>query len=403
MVEQIEATSQEPLEDELVDYDLTEDEELTSAAVSDLVLYTLDWSVASLIDRIGSAFEIAPAFQRRDAWTVQRKSLYIESLILGLPVPQIVLAEDNERRGRFIVLDGKQRLISIKQFSDPDDEFRGFKLKHLEFATELNGMDLADMKNSLTAEGHADSFLAQPVRTIVVRNWQNPAVLYQIFVRLNIGSVPLSPQELRQALYPNEFTRWVNMRSAQSTHIQRARRSQKADFRMRDAEMLLRFIAFSQSIEDYRGNLRQFLDNACQVGGQAWQTRGPDYYESLAARCETAIDRTFEIFGDEAFRRFEGGTYNRRFNIAVFDTMTLVLGDPKLTGDEVSQNSRHIREAFERLCNEDLIFQQSLQTTTKSISSTGGRIVTLAEAVQAIVGHELNVTARARKMLDFER
>jgi hypothetical protein len=399
MAEQVDIESQEPLEDELVDYDLTEEEPLNSAAVSDLVLYTLDWSVSSLIERIGSAFEITPAFQRRDAWTLQRKSLYIESLILGLPVPQIVLAEDGDRRGRFIVLDGKQRLISIKQFAAPDDEFRGFKLKNLEFATELNGMSFEDMRNSLTAQEHAENFLAQPVRTIVVRNWQDPAVLYQIFVRLNIGSVPLSPQELRQALYPNNFTRWVNERSAESIHIQRARRRDKPDFRMRDAEMLLRYIAFSESPESYRGNLRQFLDEACALGGVVWDERGKDYYESLAARCEVAIDRTFEVFEGDAFRRFEGGTYNRRFNIAVFDTMTLVLGDMTLTDGEVNAHRIELRAAFERLCLENAVFQQSLQTTTKSITSTGGRIVTLAEAVEDIVQHRLDVTDRAREML----
>ena len=55
-------------------------------------------------------------FQRRDAWNITRKSRFIESLILGFPVPQIVLATNNKEKGKFIVLDGKQRLLTILQF-----------------------------------------------------------------------------------------------------------------------------------------------------------------------------------------------------------------------------------------------------------------------------------------------
>jgi len=240
------------LPDEVPDYESVEADSLTTDALSDLVLYTLDWSVQSLLERIGSTFDINPTFQRRDAWTLERKSLYIESLILGLPVPQIVLAEDTKRKGRFIVLDGKQRLITIKQFAAPNEQFASIELKKLEFVHELVGMSFADMQNSLTADEHAENFLAQPIRTIVVRNWKDPAVLYQIFVRLNQGSLSLSPQELRQALYPNDFTKWINSRSASSTLIHRARRIKSADFRMRDAEMLLRFVAFQESMEQCR-------------------------------------------------------------------------------------------------------------------------------------------------------
>ena len=102
------------LQDELPEYDLVNEDSLSTEALSDLVLYTLDWSVQSLLERIGTSFDINPSFQRRDAWNPERKSLYIESLILGLPVPQIVLAEDPTQKGRFIVLDGKQRLCDCQ-------------------------------------------------------------------------------------------------------------------------------------------------------------------------------------------------------------------------------------------------------------------------------------------------
>ncbi|MGW9111671.1 DUF262 domain-containing protein [Microbacterium sp. NPDC055683] len=387
------------LEDDVSDYDLDEGESLTLETIADLVLYTLDWSVASLLERIGTSFDINPMFQRRDAWNAERKSLYIESLIVGLPVPQIVLAEDPVHKGRFIVLDGKQRLITIKQFAAPDEKYPGFKLRKLEFARDAAGMDFKDMQESLTASELAESFLAQPIRTIVVRNWRDPAVLYQVFVRLNQGSVALSPQELRQALFPSEFTEWVNMRSAESEPIHRARRTKSADFRMRDAEMLLRYVAFQQDLEGYRGVLRQFLDDACKREGANWVKNGRDHYEGLAMQCEQAIERTFTVFDRESFMRFERDTYNRRFNIAVFDTMTAVLGDTTLTNDEITTHGAGIKEAFEQLCTLDTVFADSLQSTTKSIGATGERLKRFGERVATIVGHPLDIVGRAEILL----
>jgi len=138
---------------------------LTAEDVQDVLLYTLDWSVQSLLDRIGSAFDINPAFQRRDAWAQDRKSRYIESLMLGLPVPQVVLAEDRSVKGRFIVLDGKQRLITMKQFGRPDDSFSAFKLKKLDFLKQLNGKRFDQIRGTTGTQG---SF--QPACSMVVSN-----------------------------------------------------------------------------------------------------------------------------------------------------------------------------------------------------------------------------------------
>ncbi|MGF0313600.1 GmrSD restriction endonuclease domain-containing protein [Rhodococcus sp. IEGM1428] len=389
------------------DLDEESDEEspssLTADDVDDVLLYTLDWSVQSLLERIGGTFDINPAFQRRDAWNADRKSKYIESLMLGLPVPQVVLAEDKTRKGSFIVLDGKQRLVTMKQFGDPNDSFRTFKLKNLQFLSSLNGMSLQEIQNeSPESRSYVDNFLAQPVRTIVVRNWGKPAVLYQIFVRLNQGSLPLSPQELRQALFPGSFSSWINNRSARSAAIHRARRTKGEDFRMRDAEMLLRSVALQQNLESYDGDLRQFLDTMCETGNKDWESNR-ERYESLADRTELAIERTEKIFKlTNSFLRYDGEKeqYVRRFNIAVFDTMCIVLSSEELTDSLVSQFSQEIRMAFEQLCSDSREFENALKSTTKTARATATRIKLFAEAVERCTGATLDASARANALLD---
>jgi len=78
------------------------------------VINQADWTVETIIQQIDKGnIELNPAFQRREAWQTPRKSQYIESLIINVPVPQVVLAERRDKRGKFIVIDGKQRLLAL--------------------------------------------------------------------------------------------------------------------------------------------------------------------------------------------------------------------------------------------------------------------------------------------------
>src|SRR2546430_607876 len=106
-------------------------------------------------------------------------------------------------------------------------------------------------------------FQNQTIRTVVLRAWPDDDFLYRVFLRLNTGSVKLAPQELRQALLPGPFVRFVEERSAESDSIRRALNLTAPDFRMRDAELLVRYYAFANFLARYTGNLKAFLDDTC--------------------------------------------------------------------------------------------------------------------------------------------
>ncbi|MGE1135117.1 GmrSD restriction endonuclease domain-containing protein, partial [Bacillus velezensis] len=90
--------------------------------------------------------------------------------------------------------DGKQRLSTIKEFLDGrSSDGRVFKLKGLRILTSLEGMSWKDLQNS---DDWADRLSNEPLRTTVLRGWENESALYEIFYRLNSGSVKLSPMEL---------------------------------------------------------------------------------------------------------------------------------------------------------------------------------------------------------------
>src|SRR5258706_13856409 len=103
------------------------------------VVFGTDWTAATLIDQLRRGnIKLDPIFQRRDAWDMKRKSRFIESIILGLPIQQIVLAEAKDDRGSFLIIDGKQRLLSLQQFAGIDATATPLVLTVLKFRGELN-------------------------------------------------------------------------------------------------------------------------------------------------------------------------------------------------------------------------------------------------------------------------
>jgi Protein of unknown function DUF262 len=353
---------------------------------TEAVVTATDWTTETVLSQLGRGnIQLNPRFQRRDAWTAARKSRFIESLFLGLPIPQLVLAEQRGKRGSYIVIDGKQRLLTLRQFaSNPDDtEFDQLRLRGLEVRQDLNGMTLDRLQCD---GGFLDALAAfdnQTIRTVVVRNWPNEDFLYLVFLRLNTGSVPLSPQELRQALHPGPFMDFADDFASESSAIREALRISKPDFRMRDVELLVRYFAFTDFLPLYDGNLKRSLDRTCERLNEEWRDR-EDRIRADAARCEVAITTTLDIFGSEAFRRFSGGSWERRFNRAVFDVMVFYFRD-----DAVAERARRraaaVVDAYKR-ASEIEEFQESLQTTTKSIGATGQRLTVwgaaLSEALQ---------------------
>ena len=138
--------------------DTTESEDdlqaIDPSLLGQAVVFGTDWTAATLIDQLKRGnIKLDPIFQRRDAWDSKRKSRFIESIVLGLPIPQIVLAEAKDERGAFLVIDGKQRLLSLQQFAGVASG-TPLALAGLLFREELNGKTYDDLQNDARLRSH---------------------------------------------------------------------------------------------------------------------------------------------------------------------------------------------------------------------------------------------------------
>jgi hypothetical protein len=388
MLQELDLFEEDPSEVDESDLGTVQKEELTSAVVT-----STDWTTETVLSQLKRGnIELSPRFQRREAWTDIRKSAFIESLFLGLPVPQIVLAERQNKRGSYIVIDGKQRLLSIRRFGVEEDqeEFQALTLSGLTNQPALNGHTWVSLKDDPDFLEDITAYENQTIRTVVVRNWPNESFLYLVFLRLNTGSVPLSTQELRQALNPGPFTDFVEQYSADSDSIKKALGLKAPDFRMRDVEILVRYFAFSESINEYKGDLKRFLDDTAERYNDAWDARESEI-RNLAQQCDSAIETTISIFGDGAFKRWrEPDRFVGRFNRAVFDVMVFYFRH-SYVGDPAKERPDDVKKAFVDLCATDEQFREALQSTTKSTRSTFTRLNKWGSKLQSALGIEIEV------------
>lgn len=357
----------------------------------DAVVTATDWTVETLISQLKKGnIKLDPSFQRRDAWTAKRKSEFIESLFLGLPVPQVVLAESKDRKGSYIVLDGKQRLLTLRQFSasSQDPEFKQLRLSGLALRSDLNGLSMVDAINDFTIEDDLRFFENQTIRTVVLRNWPSEDYLYLVFLRLNSGSLPLSPQELRQVVSPGRFTNFATTFTSSSASVMGLFNSnQKPDFRMRDVELSIRYFGLVNYLEGYTGNLKLFLDETSQKLNDEWDSIEKEVVEQ-GFELENAIEFTWKLFSDDAFRKWNGKTFERRFNRAVFDVMVYFFRE-KNTRIKAMENSQAVINAFKKLCDDSSSFRTSIETTTKSIGALSTRLQLWGQTLENILNIEI--------------
>jgi hypothetical protein len=377
--------------------------ELTSA--TKVVLNMADWTTETILSQLAREnIDLKPRFQRRDAWTRTRKSRFLESILLGLPIPQIVLAERRDTPGHFLVLDGKQRLLSLYQFvGRAEGKNNAFRLTGLQVREDLNGQTFEAMQTISLYRRDLDAFLNQTIRTVVIRNWPSVAFLHLVFLRLNTSSTALSPQELRQALFPGPFLEYVDDRAAESATLQALLGNTEPDFRMRDTEIAVRSLAFRLFMGQYSGSLSGFLDFTCEKLNAEWESVSHEIATQID-QIEAAIGAAKLIFGeDNVGRKWTQAGFERRLNRAVLDVITFYFSDAKIRETAVKKR-QSVLEAFKALCEDNAEFRQSVETTTKSLGAVHKRFVLWGTSLRKALRIQFRLPewSKERNRLEFE-
>ena len=361
---------------------------------TEIVVYSRDWTIETIFSQIkGKNIDLNPEYQRRNAWSDEKRGKLIESILIGYPIPEIVLAEDPKQKKSFAVIDGKQRLLTIAGFIQPEAYKYWDKpvLKGLSVKENLNKINYEQLSTDGTLSNEFRQFLNASLRCTVITNFKENDVLYDIFYRLNSGSVPLSTQELRQSLNRGQFANFLIAVTNENQPIHDVMKLDEPDKRLRDIEVLLRCISMILFAKSYTGNLKAFLDDSMSSITKDWSKFQPDV-KLIYKKINDSIALLGKILGGvfNVGRKYSNGQPEKRFNRVLLEVQIYYfVGIDPATINE--QNSIIFVGNFIRLCQDDAEFRASIEATTKSLDNYKIRFKKFQDLVNASFDLSLSV------------
>jgi len=317
----------------------------------DLAASPNDFNISTIFSFIESGAVEIPGFQRNYVWDQKRASKLIESLIVGLPVPQVFLYEED--KNKFLVIDGQQRLLSIYFFVKqrfPRMEKRA-ELRRIfegsgkipdeilqadEYFTKFNlqlPTGLPNLKNRFhnlnysTLGEYKGQFDLRTIRNVIIKQihpQDDDSAIYEIFNRLNSGGINLRPQEIRFSLYSSKFLDAIRSMNA-NPKWRKVLNSPEPDIHMKDAEFLIRAFALLLESDSYSPSMVRFLNVFSRKAKQLKDEK----IEELKSIFQSFLDAA-DGLPENSFRTSSG-----RFTVTVFESVFCALCKPAISGSRI--------------------------------------------------------------------
>ncbi|PKM92998.1 MAG: hypothetical protein CVU80_00455 [Elusimicrobia bacterium HGW-Elusimicrobia-4] len=317
-----------------------------------VVTYPIDFTIGSLNEQISkNNIVMDDDFQRRLVWNPTKSSKLIESLFMNVPIPVCYFAELDD--GKYSVIDGKQRLGSIRKYF-----LNNLNLRRLECFSELNSTKYEELKPN-----QKRILESRTIRCIVILKESDPGIKYEIFERLNMNAIPLNKQELRNSIHRGKLNDLLKL-LAKDKVFQKIRGVRDEDLRMNDQELILRFFAFYEKISSYQPPLADFLDSYLESGKNADEERIKKMQELFS----DTIEKVNYVFDEKAFRKYDSDkkTWENRINRAIYDVIMFSFSNLSL--DKIKEKKEKIINSFKKICGNEK-FVNAITTWTKQTTA----------------------------------
>lgn len=327
-----------------------------------------------LLSRIEAGeIDLSPAFQRKAGiWSSKAQSRLIESLLMRIPLPALYI--DGTDEDRWVVVDGLQRLTTLKRFVLD----KTLHLTDLEFLTDFTNYTYDELPRNFQRR------IQETQLTVYLISRGTPEeVKFTIFRRINTGGKPLSPQEIRHALNQGKATILLEELS-QSPEFQAATAGGVSDERMDDRELVLRFLAFTmthystyttQDFDAFLYNAMKIINNLSDIE-----------IDSLKEQFTRSMQAAEQIFGNDAFRkRYREDDRRKPINKSLFESWSVnlnSLSDEQL--DTVFSRAQQVRQRFIELMN-NRDFDSAISQGTGDVAKVQRRFGLVNQLLQEVL------------------
>ncbi|MBI2660429.1 DUF262 domain-containing protein [Candidatus Woesearchaeota archaeon] len=339
-----------------------------------------DFNTKTVFDFMEKGIVKIPGFQRNYVWDIKRASKLIESIIMGLPIPQIFLYEKD--KNDFLVIDGQQRLMTIyyffkKRFPRQDKRielrkvfdtegkipdrilesnsyFTDFELKLTEPVPEVDNR-LDGLNYSTLEDNDRNTFDLRTIRIVIIKQSHPPddhSAMYEIFYRLNTGGMNLNPQEIRASLYHSDFYDMLSKLNLNSKW--RRLTKPEPDLHMKDIEIIVRGFGMLMENQNYKPSMVKFLNTFSQKS-KTFTTQKIDYlkelFEGFLDACDNLPNKIFL-------------TQSGQFNVSMFEAVFVAATTEPYQNEDT--NVKIIDADKLNALKEDQEFSDAIQRQTTS-------------------------------------
>ncbi len=316
---------------------------------------------------------IDPEYQRNLVWKPEQKSRFIESILLSFPLPPFYVNQQID--GRYIIIDGLQRTTTLHQFVTGQFALTG--LKALKGINDLKFKDLPSGYQARIEDKNILLFVLKPSVPI--------EVVYELFDRINTGGTPLNRQEVRNCIFQGKSTQLLKELSNQ-TYFRISINNGVSDTRMKDRELILRYIAFK--ILDYatlyQGDMSAFVEEAMNK----INTMSLAEIETLKIDFERVMKTTYDFFGNQNFRLPQGRERTENWQVNAYGSINSAMFESiayffsKQTDAFLTENKSKIIDNFWHLVKNQIYIDSVRFSTSSKI-----KVLNRFKLVQEILGN----------------
>jgi len=261
-----------------------------------------------------------PEYQRKeDIWSDEKKSLFIESVLLGLPIPYIFLYEKADS-GDLEIVDGVQRLSTLYSFTEGN-----LRLKKLEKLTTLEGFYFYDLTESSQKKFKNTTLRAVKLDAKGVSSEEFRRDI--IFARINRGGEKLSDAEFRRGSFPGRLTDFIDGLSQDSLFVSLTPYGESTEKRQPRFELVLRFLAYIDYYDEVGHDVARYLDRFLLSNQDDFDEER--YKEEFANMC-VCLKNSLGENVSEIFKNNSGKIANSRYEAISIGTALALRKNPDL-------------------------------------------------------------------------
>ncbi|UPQ75513.1 DUF262 domain-containing protein [Chryseobacterium nepalense] len=304
--------------------------------------------------------ELQPEYQRHFIWDDTRQSQLIESIFLGIPVPNLFMATNLD--SSWEVIDGLQRLTTIVNFVG--DQNTRERINPISKKLKINNLDKLSSMNNYYFEqlplSVQQMFFTRPIRVTVLNDKSDFNVRYDLFERLNTGGVTLHPQEIRNCVYLGEFKDFIIECSKNENFNHSVKMTESAERNGNREELVLKFFAYYEQRNIFDHSVKEFLNN---------------YMERKTKRFENKIQlkdlfsSTFETIRDKLPNGIVRGNRINITPLVLFEAISIGVADVIISGHIANITTQKLNN----LLNDDEL-KRLTTGATNSRNKLNGRI-----------------------------